>query len=217
MNVLKPIQHNDDTVLKYGIFLTVELCKMLLQSAMCTGLHFFTLNRETATTEVLKKVGLWKEVKLGRRVLPWRSSSQEKDDRPGELVRPIFWSCRPGSYEHRTSNWETFPNGRWGDSSSASFGNFRDYHLFFLKNKEMMCEQRKMWGEVLEKIEDVYDVFVAYLSGKDNRRGHKVTFYFFYSTCTMYILILFTIYGDIETFVITMLSGKIMVFLKYFL
>lgn len=147
---------------------------MLLQNAMCTGLHFFTLNRETATTEVLKKVGLWREARLERRVLPWRSSSQKNDDRPGEVVRPIFWSCRPGSYEHRTSNWETFPNGRWGDSSSASFGNFRDYHLFFVKNNEMLSEHRKMWGEALERMEDVYDVFVAYLSGKENKRGHKV-------------------------------------------
>lgn len=172
MNVLKPIRNNDGSVLKYGIFLTVQLCKMLLRNAMCTGLHLFTLNRETATTEVLKKVGLWREANLERRVLPWRTS--QNDERREELVRPIFWSCRPGSYEHRTANWQTFPNGRWGDSSSASFGNFRDYNLFYAKNEQLITEHQKMWGEELSSLQDVYDVFVAYLSGDKNKRGYKV-------------------------------------------
>jgi len=169
MNVLKPIKNNDASVLKYGTFLTVELCKILLQNALCAGLHFYTLNRETATTEVLKRVGLWREANLERRLLPWKSSHRE-----GENVRPIFWSCRPKSYERRTSCWEKFPNGRWGDSSTAEFGSFKDYHLFFMKSKQVMSEQRKMWGEELVSRQDVFDVFVSFISGEQNNNGAKV-------------------------------------------
>eukprot|EP00111_Clytia_hemisphaerica_P006410 TCONS_00018632-protein len=172
MNVLKPIKNNDASVLKYGIFLTVELCKYLLQNALCAGLHFYTLNRETATTEVLKRVGLWREAKLEHRVLPWKSDS-DSNEREGEEVRPIFWSCRPKSYEHRTSCWENFPNGRWGDSSTAEFGSFKDYHLFFAKNNNFQ-EQKKMWGDQLTCLQDIFDVFVAFISGKPNKNGVKV-------------------------------------------
>ena len=174
MNILKPICHNDEAVLKYGIFLTVELCKILLNSALCCGLHFFTLNREFATIEVLKRIGLWQEVKLNQRLLPWQSSSNV-EQRCGEEVRPIFWACRPGSYLHRTSKWEEFPNGRWGDSSMAEFGSFRDYHLLYLKLDNVLPELKKMWGEKLTCAEDVYNVFVAFLSGTKNKTGHMVS------------------------------------------
>ena len=172
VNVLKPIQRNDEAVLKYGIYLTVELCKILLEDVLCVGLHFFTLNREVATTEVLKQIGLWKEPKISRKMLPWQSS--DIDIREGEEVRPIFWAFRPESYHYRTSKWEEFPNGRWGESSLASFGSFRDYHLFFVKHEQSLPEYKKMWGEELHSIEDVYDVFVAFISAGKNQYNHKV-------------------------------------------
>lgn len=52
--------------------------------------------------------------------------------REKEEVRPIFWSNRPQSYIHRTSSWDEFPNGRWGDSRSPAFGDLTDYHLMSL-------------------------------------------------------------------------------------
>ena len=63
-----------------------------------------------------------------------------------EQVRPIFWANRPKSYVQRTENWDEFPNGRWGDSSSAAFGDLSDSHFFgFLHSKP---EDRKAeWGE----------------------------------------------------------------------
>ena len=171
MNVLRPIKKNDASVLKYGIYLTVELCKILLQNAFCAGLHFYTLNRETATVEVLKSVGLWREASVERRFLPWKSDS----NREGERVRPIFWSCRPDSYVHRTSSWEQFPNGRWGDSATAEFGSFKDYNLFFAKNKQRQSEQQKMWGKAIACLQDIFDVFVAFIAGKENKDGFKVS------------------------------------------
>ena len=52
-----------------------------------------------------------------RRRLPWRPSTMA--NREKEDVRPIFWANRPKSYVARTEGWDEFPNGRWGDSSSA--------------------------------------------------------------------------------------------------
>ena len=45
------------------------------------------------------------------RTLPWRPATSAK--RRSESVRPIHWSNRPKSYLSRTSDWDTFPNGRW--------------------------------------------------------------------------------------------------------
>ena len=51
-----------------------------------------------------------------RRSFPWRPSTMER--RGKEDVRPINWANRPKSYINRTDDWDEFPNGRWGDSSS---------------------------------------------------------------------------------------------------
>lgn len=170
LNVLKPIKNNDAAVLKYGTFLTVKLCKILLQNVSCCGLHFFTLNQEKATMNVLKEIGLWNEIP--RPSLPWHS--KDLCIREGEEVRPIFWSCRPGSYHHRTSDWQEFPNGRWGDSSKVSFGSFYDYHLFYVKNEPLKNELKKMWHDKITSLDDICDIFVSYLSESKNSQGYKV-------------------------------------------
>ena len=183
MNILTPIQNNDAAVMKYGIYLTVQLCQILLKSVFCVGLHFFTLNRETATTEVLKQIGLWQETSIRR--LPW--GTLDSDIRHGEEIRPIFWACRPESYVYRTAEWEEFPNGRWGDSSMASFGSFRDYRLFFAENDDVLSEYKKMWGDNLTCIQDVNDVFVAFLTGTKNKYGYKVgRFYYIFHLVHVY-------------------------------
>jgi len=64
---------------------------------------------------------------LFSRTLPWKISANAK--RQQEDVRPIFWSNRPKSYLVRTSSWDEFPNGRWGNSKSPAFGELSDYHL----------------------------------------------------------------------------------------
>ena len=37
------------------------MCRVLLDSGKVPGLHFYTLNREVATMEVLRQLGLWIE------------------------------------------------------------------------------------------------------------------------------------------------------------
>ncbi|XP_062449091.1 methylenetetrahydrofolate reductase (NADPH) [Rhea pennata] len=170
-DVIEPIKDNDAAIRNYGVELAVSMCRELLDSGMVHGLHFFTLNREVATTEVLKRLGMWKEDP--RRPLPWAVSAHPK--RRVEDVRPIFWASRPKSYIYRTQEWDDFPNGRWGNSSSPAFGELKDYYLFYLKSKSPREELLKMWGEELTSEESVFEVFTCYITGEPNKNGHRVT------------------------------------------
>ncbi|KAL7827499.1 hypothetical protein SRHO_G00332170 [Serrasalmus rhombeus] len=170
MQVIEPIKDNDDAIRNYGIHHAVEMCKVLLASGDVPGLHIYTLNREVATIEVLRQLGLWAEDP--RRPLPWAVSAHPK--RKVEDVRPIFWASRPKSYIYRTQDWDDFPNGRWGNSSSPAFGELTDYYLFYLKSKSPKEALLKMWGEELTREESVYEVFTNYITSQVNQSGHKV-------------------------------------------
>ncbi len=108
-----------------------------------------------------------------RRSLPWKMTANH--NRANESVRPIFWRARPKSYVYRTSDWEEFPNGRWGNSSSAAFGELRDYYLFYLKTRTAKDKLLDMWGEELTCEQDVWDVFFHYITGSENKKGVKVS------------------------------------------
>ena len=54
------------------------------------------------------------------RPLPWRPAATSK--RQTEQVRPIFWSNRPRAYLKRTSDWDSYPAGRWGNAASPAYG-----------------------------------------------------------------------------------------------
>ena len=59
--VIEPIKDNDAAIRNYGIQQAIEMCRVLLDSGKVPGLHFYTLNREVATMEVLRQLGLWIE------------------------------------------------------------------------------------------------------------------------------------------------------------
>ncbi|KAK2710426.1 hypothetical protein QYM36_011823 [Artemia franciscana] len=170
MNAVHPLKDNDEAIRNYGVQQAVDMMKEIFDKGFAPGVHFYTLNREVATTEILKRLGLW--VCEPRRPLPWRLAANAK--RSNESVRPIFWSSRPKSYIYRTMMWDEFPNGRWGLSYSPAFGDLKDYYLFYLKSKSSKDELLKMWGHTLETEEDVWQVFVNYLSGQVNSQGQKV-------------------------------------------
>ena len=167
---INPIKENDEAIRKYGIDQTVQTIRTLFESGDVQGLHFYTLNREVATIEILKRVGMWCDDP--QRALPWKRTANHT--RMEEEIRPIFWSTRPKSYVYRTSEWEEFPNGRWGNSSAASFRDLTDYYLFYLKSKSGTEDLLKMWGHELECEQDVFDVFQRYITGENNEAGVKV-------------------------------------------
>ena len=96
----------------------VEMIRDLFHSGYAPGVHMYTLNREVATTSILKRIGLWTEEPC--KPLPFRQTADPK--RVEEEVRPIFWNKRSKTYIYRTRHWDEFPNGRWGNSSSPAFG-----------------------------------------------------------------------------------------------
>ena len=52
--------------------------------------------------------------------------------------------------------------------------NWTDYHLFYLTTRSPKENSLKMWGEVLNSVDDVKDVFLAYMTGQPNRNGVMV-------------------------------------------
>lgn len=169
---INPIKDNDEAIRKYGIEHATQVCRELLDSGLVPGLHFYTLNREVSTIQILKRLGLWcQDV---HRPLPWKKTTANHA-RCREDVRPIFWSSRPQSYVFRTSEWDEFPNGRWGNSASAAFGELKDYYLFYLKSRAPKEDLLKMWLPELTSEQEVWDVFSAYLSGMPNKNGHQVS------------------------------------------
>ena len=170
---MEKIKDNDEAIRDYGIKSAVKLCQDLFDSGIVNGLHFYTLNREVAVTSILQELSLWNnDIDNSRRCLPWKQCVNYQ--RKGEDVRPIFWSIRPKSYVYRTENWDQFPNGRWGHSSAASFGDLKDYHLFYLNKPFSTDELLKEWGSELKNEEDVFKVFEAFISGTENKNGVKI-------------------------------------------
>ena len=171
IETMQTFKDNDEAVRRFGIAHCTEMCRNILDSGLTNGLHFYTLNRDVATIEILRNLGMWTE--YPRRSLPWKTSANHTRCR--EDVRPIFWSTRPQSYIYRTSDWDDFPNGRWGNSASASFSVIDDYYLFYLKSRAPKADLLKMWGEELKSEKDVWDVFVHYLTADVNKAGVMVS------------------------------------------
>lgn len=169
---MESIKDNDEAIRNYGVQSCLDLCQELLNSGKVHGVHFYTLNREFATIEILKKLGLWLE-EQPMRALPWKKTSSNYV-RSKENVRPIFWSIRPKSYVHRTSNWNEFPNGRWGLSSAPSFGMLTDYHLFYLKIDATRDQLLEEWGHELKCEADVWRMFASYIGGGKNSQDKIV-------------------------------------------
>ncbi|XP_013384814.1 methylenetetrahydrofolate reductase-like [Lingula anatina] len=166
-----PIKDNDEAIRNWGIDIAYRMCSEILAAKGAPGLHFYTLNREVATVSVLKRLGMWCEEP--KRMLPWKPTANHI--RCMEDVRPIFWRARQKSYVQRTSDWEDFPNGRWGDSSSAAFGALKDHYPFYLTSKSSHEELLSMWKKELNSEEDVWDVFYHYITGEAYDDGVKVT------------------------------------------
>ena len=83
-----------------------------------------------------------------------------------ETVRPINWANRPKSYLSRTEDWDEFPNGRWGDSTSPAFGelsNLPHFYHFSLGSEE---DRRAMLGRNPTRPEHVHEVFALYVEGR---------------------------------------------------
>lgn len=163
---LEELKHDDSDIIDYGIELGMNMSEELVKFGS-PGIHFYTLNLETSVTKIIDGLG-WANECRERRHLPWRKPTTS--EREQESVRPIYWSNRPKSYLTRTREWDDFPNGRWGDSRSPSFGALDNYYLIgkAQKNDKIKEQCLAQWG-VPKTLEDIQKVFSNFCEGKINR------------------------------------------------
>ena len=161
---LESIKNDDSSVIEYGIEQASKMCEELIDEG-APGLHFYTLNLEYSVTEILSSIGLVSRNESDRK-LPWRQSS-DSERKSSEDVRPIFWSNRPVSYLTRTETWDDFPNGRWGDITSPTFGELNQYHAIRAgsQSDKIKARRRKLWGEP-KSINEISKVFISFCEGK---------------------------------------------------
>ncbi len=163
LDALLPIKDNDEEVKNFGVQLCVDMCRKLIEKGT-PGFHFYTLNLEKSTLQVLKEIGVDNTV-ASRKALPWRASRSNLKGM-AEDVRPINWANRTTSYIKRTITWDEFPNGRWGDNRSPAFGDLSSLYYSVFKPLGTREERLDMWGEAPIEFQDIYEVFAKYVEGK---------------------------------------------------
>ncbi|QRG38163.1 methylenetetrahydrofolate reductase [Candidozyma auris] len=164
LDALEPIKEDDYAVREKGTALVGEMCQKLIDSGYVNHLHFYTMNLERSTIMVLEHLNLIEHVKDNAVVgdeLPWRKSLHPM--RSKESIRPIFWQNRKYSYISRTSGWDEFPNGRWGDSRSPAFGDID------LSATELLRQSPKrayeLWG-CPQSLQELSQIMISYLKGE---------------------------------------------------
>jgi methylenetetrahydrofolate reductase (NADPH) len=122
------------------------------------------VNGDTTQKKVFPPEKLEESVRASTgRQFPWRPSAMEK--RSQEEVRPINWANRPKSYVMRTEDWDEFPNGRWGDSTSPAFGELSEFSHFYSFSLGTEEDRRDMLGNNPTTPQDIYEVFARYVEG----------------------------------------------------
>ena len=161
---IESLKNDDSSVINYGIDQATSMCEKLIAEGV-PGLHFYTLNLEHSVSGILELLGLTSTQRSARE-LPWRQSTVG-DRKTTEDVRPIYWSNRPVSYLTRTETWDDFPNGRWGDITSPTFGELNQYHAIRAgsKSDKVKARRKKLWGEP-KSIMDITKIFVSFCEGK---------------------------------------------------
>lgn len=164
LDVLDPIKEDDFLVREKGTELVSDMCQKLIDSGYIKHLHFYTMNLERSTIMCLERLNLVDQVKshetIGGAILPWRKSLHPS--RQNETIRPIFWQNRKHSYISRTSTWDEFPNGRWGDSSSPAFGDIDLNATDLLRQSPKRVFE--LWGSP-QCLKEFTDLVIAYLKG----------------------------------------------------
>lgn len=204
MDLLLPVKDDDDAVKEIGCKIAADMCRNIVEANLpgVEGFHFYTLNLERSVTRILDSMkavvkpidpkgyeGLLTsssgELVVGapaekvllmpcQKTLPWRPSTMDK--RAKEEIRPINWANRPKSYVARTDDWDEYPNGRWGDSTSPAFGELSDVAHYYTysfgsedERRDMLAKRSGAGGHSsLPPSEpgDIFDVFARYIEGK---------------------------------------------------
>lgn len=181
MKRLEEVKDDMESVKQIGNEIATEMAESILSldNIDVDGVHFHTLNLERSVTTILSSLMSSENAdtnphrsddnahhitSVKPKQFPWRPSAmirREKED-----VRPIHWANRPKAYVMRTDDWDEYPNGRWGDSSSPAFGELSELSHFYSFTLGSEEERLDMLGHCPKTPEDVYEVFAKYVEGK---------------------------------------------------
>lgn len=164
LDALEPVKEDDFAIREIGTELVSEMCQKLIDSGYVNHLHFYTMNLERSTIMILEKLNLVESIKDNEAVsenLPWRRSLNPS--RSKETIRPIFWQNRKYSYISRTSAWDEFPNGRWGDSRSPAFGDIDLSASQLLRQSPKRAYE--LWG-CPQSLLDLSNIIISYLKNE---------------------------------------------------
>ena len=163
MKQIEPVKDDDDAVKDLGCTIAKHMCEQILSSnTNIDGIHFYTLNLERSVLRIVESLPYSCK---HRTRYPWKSSAMQKRYNQEE-VRPINWANRPKSYVMRTDDWDEFPNGRWGDSTSPAFGDLSSLvHFYNNVHSISKSERRTYLGENPTTPQDIYNVFSNYVQG----------------------------------------------------
>ncbi|GAA6016781.1 hypothetical protein JCM11491_001805 [Sporobolomyces phaffii] len=159
-DLLEPIKDDDLKVREAGTKYVAEMCRKILTSGLgIHGVHCYTMNLSRGTEMLLQELNFVPHSDIVK-PLPWRVSLTSK--RRTETTRPIFWSNRQKSYISRTSDWDEFPNGRWGDQASPAFG---DLDTLVLSLPQKPQDAIALWGTP-SSTGDVAELFARFCRGE---------------------------------------------------
>ena len=82
----------------------------------------------------------------------------------------VFLVCFSFVLDEFINTGDEFPNGRWGDSSSAAFGELSDSHFFGFQGLKNPEDRKAEWDEAPIEDKDVWEVFARYVEGKCSRQ-----------------------------------------------
>eukprot|EP01134_Creolimax_fragrantissima_P008079 CFRG8079T1 len=178
-NKLESIRNDDAKVQEYGQKILHTIIQALKEGGVSV-FHFFSMNLEQPLTQILLESNLVSS--HGTPVTPTSTKCRqtrylpfshmpvvtvdgECGHRASENVRPIHWQYRPSTYMLRTSEWDRYPNGRWGHSSSPAYGSLNNYHLLTLHTTEGNKNIADC-GMTIRSEKDVFNIMSAFIEGK---------------------------------------------------
>eukprot|EP00123_Amoebidium_parasiticum_P017241 comp23766_c0_seq2/m.41163 comp23766_c0_seq2/g.41163 ORF comp23766_c0_seq2/g.41163 comp23766_c0_seq2/m.41163 type:complete len:582 (-) comp23766_c0_seq2:152-1897(-) len=158
---LAAVKNDDEAVQEIGKAHLLAMVDALRQAGTHV-FHFYTMNLEAPLLDILAALNTGPQEDYSRH--PFHTNSTPTTRRSKEDIRPIYWRHRPKSYMLRTAQWDRFPNGRWGVSSSPGYGELNDYHLLTLHTSA--ARSIVNCGRALKSEQDVWAIFADFLLGQ---------------------------------------------------
>jgi len=166
---LRPLKLDDEAIKHYGVDWCVGTLRRL-QSHGCSGAYFYTLNLENAVTQIIHTLRNTHEPTVGGLSAVRSPANSPPGLRPANVAGIPPRMPPPGemralpqpswrlTHQLRDINWDDFPNGRWGDTTSPAFA-CKTPHLAATPSQ---C--RHLWSTA-DGLDDVIATFSGYLQG----------------------------------------------------